>query len=220
MEVLQYSWHGSIIQCMLKPMKDEKAVKVALPNTHPPLGLLGDIEQRFIELWGDMSSWWGVSRTMAEIHGLLYITSGALAAEEIQERLGISRGNVSMNIRTLVEWGLVRKVRRRGQRREYYECLTDVWEMFTVLAAQRKRREIDPIIRTLKDCHTLLQAEVTAHTKVPEATQEHFRRVEDLLRFLLLVENLAIHFFRRDQGLREVLEMLVQGQAPTEPGQK
>ncbi|HMP18195.1 MAG TPA: MarR family transcriptional regulator, partial [Gemmatales bacterium] len=89
------------------------------------------VEQRFIELWGDLSSWWGVSRTMAEIHGLLFITSTPHSAEDIQEKLGISRGNVSMNIRTLVEWGLVRRVRKRGDRRDYYESLTDVWEMFT-----------------------------------------------------------------------------------------
>ena len=189
-------------------MKGVNPVKLANGVKSSQTKLLTNVEQRFIELWGDMSSWWGVSRTMAEIHGLLYITSGALSAEDIQERLGISRGNVSMNIRTLVEWGLVRKVRKRGQRREYYESLTDVWEMFTVLAAQRKRREIDPIIRTLKDCRELLKGEITGSTKVPEMVEQHFRRVEDLLRFLLLVENLAIHFFRRDQGLREVLEML------------
>ena len=81
----------------------------------------GLVEQRFIELWGDMSSWWGVSRTMAEIHGLLFITSTPHSAEDIQNSLGISRGNVSMNIRTLVEWGLVRRVRKRGDRRDYYE---------------------------------------------------------------------------------------------------
>src|SRR5262245_52640058 len=114
----------------MKSMKDVNNVKVLTPKA-PPSKVLADVENRFIELWGDMSSWWGVSRTMAEIHGLLYLTSGALSAEEIQERLGISRGNVSMNIRTLVEWGLVRKVRKRGERREYFESITDVWEMFT-----------------------------------------------------------------------------------------
>src|SRR4029453_15949164 len=87
------------------------------------------VEQRFIELWGDMSSWWGVSRPMAEIHGFLFITSTPHSAEDIQKRLGISRGNVSMNIRTLVEWGLVRRVRKRGDRGDYSESLTDVWEM-------------------------------------------------------------------------------------------
>src|SRR5258708_6784142 len=132
---------------MLKRAKSVKPDGVAL-DQH-----LAEVEQRFVELWGDMSSWWGVSRTMAEIHGLLYITGEHLAAEQTQQPRGISRGNVSMNIRTLVEWGLVRRVRKRGDRRDYYESLTDVWEMFTVLATQRKRREIDPVIRTLHQCY-------------------------------------------------------------------
>ncbi|MCS7071470.1 MAG: MarR family transcriptional regulator, partial [Anaerolinea sp.] len=135
-------------------MKDAKTVnrdQLSKTSQQSAQKTLTQVEQRFIELWGDMSSWWGVNRTMAEIHGLLYITGAALSAEQIQTRLGISRGNVSMNIRTLVEWGLVRRVRRRGDRKEYYESLTDVWEMFTVLAQQRKRREIDPILKTLKD---------------------------------------------------------------------
>jgi HTH-type transcriptional regulator, glycine betaine synthesis regulator len=194
----------------MKLMKDVNIVNVTVPAKAALMKPLADVENRFIELWGDMSSWWGVSRTMAEIHGLLYLTVGPLSAEEIQDRLGISRGNVSMNIRTLVEWGLVRKVRKRGERKEYFESLTDVWEMFTVLATQRKRREIDPIIRTLKDCRELMHTEVAAHPKVSEAVKQQFQRIEDLLRFLLLIENLAIHFFTRNQGLREILETLAQ----------
>ncbi len=168
------------------------------------------VEQRFIELWGDMSSWWGVSRTMAEIHGLLFITSRPHSAEEIQDRLGISRGNVSMNIRTLVEWGLVRRVRKRGDRRDYYESLTEVWEMFTVLASQRKRREIDPIVKTLKQCREdLANIEPVSSSKNSESrTRHHVLRVEELLGFLLTVEKVAEHFFKNNQGLREAMELL------------
>src|ERR671934_1774607 len=97
-----------------------------------------------------MSSLWGISPTMAEIHGLLYITGSALSMDDIMDRLAISRGNVSMNLSKLVEWGLVRRVHKRGDRKEYYESLSDVWEMFTLVAAQRKRREIDPILNTLR----------------------------------------------------------------------
>src|SRR4051794_17928690 len=123
---------------MLKATKHAKSAKITKKELDQRLRA---IEDDFVALWGDMSSWWGVSRTMAEIHGLLFITGEALSAEEIQNRLGISRGNVSMNVRTLVEWGLVRRVRRRGDRREYFDSPGDVWEMFTQLAAQRKRRE-------------------------------------------------------------------------------
>ncbi len=167
------------------------------------------VEQRFIELWGDMSSWWGVSRTMAEIHGLLFITSTPHSAEDIQTKLGISRGNVSMNIRTLVEWGLVRRVRKRSDRREYYESLTDVWEMFTVLASQRKRREIDPIVKTLKQCRTDLDS--LEQTK--EAPDHHVARVDELLGFLLTVEKVAEHFFKNNEGLREAMQLLAQTEA-------
>jgi len=165
------------------------------------------VEQRFIELWGDMSSWWGVSRTMAEIHGLLFITSTPHSAEDIQKRLGISRGNVSMNIRTLVEWGLVRRVRKRGDRRDYYESLTDVWEMFTVLASQRKRREIDPIVKTLKQCREDLDG-LNGSRKDAVKPHHHVQRVEELLGFLLTVEKVAEHFFTNNQGLREAMELL------------
>ena len=111
---------------------------------------LDEVEQDFVGLWRQMSSLWGVSPTMAEIHGLLYITGSALSMDDIMARLEISRGNVSMNLSKLVEWGLVRRVHQRGDRRDYYESLRDVWEMFTLVAAQRKRREIDPILNTLR----------------------------------------------------------------------
>src|SRR4030081_693488 len=120
---------------------------------------LDSVEQEFVGLWRTMSSLWGISPTMAEIHGLLYITGAALSMDDIMARLGISRGNVSMNLSKLVEWGLVKRVHKRGDRRDYYESLGDVWEMFTLVASQRKRREIDPIINTLRACRERLSAE-------------------------------------------------------------
>jgi DNA-binding transcriptional regulator GbsR (MarR family) len=184
-------------------------IKEKKPANHAK-AVYDQVEQRFIELWGDMSSWWGVSRTMAEIHGLLFITGTPHSAGEIQERLGISRGNVSMNIRTLVEWGLVRRVRKRGDRRDYYESLTDVWEMFTVLASQRKRREIDPIVKTLKQCRedlANLDSKPSKKSGLPQPRQ-HVQRVDELLGFLLTVEKVAEHFFTNNQGLREAMELL------------
>src|SRR6202007_233127 len=113
---------------------------------------LEQVEDRFVDLWDTMSSLWGISPTMARIHGLLYITGAALSMDDIMTRLAISRGNVSMNLTKLVEWGLVKRVHKRGDRRDYYESLGDVWEMFPLVAAQRKRREIDPILSTLRRC--------------------------------------------------------------------
>src|ERR1043166_3897915 len=141
---------------------------------------LDDVETQFVDLWRTMSSLWGISPTMAEIHGLLYITGSALSMDDIMLRLAISRGNVSMNLSKLVEWGLVRRVHKRGDRRDYYESLSDVWEMFTLVAQQRKRREIDPILNTLRRCRDELSPETLGQQAHDSAAREHFRRVNDI----------------------------------------
>src|SRR3974390_1193996 len=88
---------------------------------------LTEVDDQFVGLWRTLSSLWGISPTMAEIHGLLFISGEALSMDDIMERLRISRGNVSMNLTKLLEWGLVRRVHVRGLRRDYYESLSDVW---------------------------------------------------------------------------------------------
>jgi DNA-binding transcriptional regulator GbsR (MarR family) len=169
---------------------------------------LQEVEDQLVSLWRTMSSLWGVSPTMAEIHGLLYISGAALTMDDIMDRLGISRGNVSMNLSKLVEWGLVRRVHQRGDRRDYYESLRDVWEMFTLVLAQRKRREVDPILTTLRKCKEALSSETLgAHAEDP-AARERFRRVDDLLSLLSLVDSLAQRFFESHRGLREAVELL------------
>src|SRR5947208_4466385 len=135
---------------------------------------LRDVEEQFVGLWRTMSSLWGISPTMAEIHGLLYITGAALTMDDIMDRLGISRGNVSMNLSKLVEWGLVKRVHKRGDRRDYYESLSDVWEMFTLVANQRKRREIDPILTMLRQCKEELSPEVLGPQSESDAARERF----------------------------------------------
>ena len=171
---------------------------------------LDAVEEEFVGLWRSMSSLWGISPTMAEIHGLLYITGAALSMDDIMERLKISRGNVSMNLSKLVEWGLVRRVHERGDRRDYYESLSDVWEMFTLVAAQRKRREIDPILTTLRHCRDELTPEVLGPRAAEPEAQERFRRVNDLYSFVALMDSLAQRFFESRRGLREAVKLLEQ----------
>jgi DNA-binding transcriptional regulator GbsR (MarR family) len=168
---------------------------------------LQEVEDRFVDLWDTMSSLWGISPTMARIHGLLYITGAALSMDDIMARLAISRGNVSMNLSKLVEWGLVRRVHQRGDRKDYYESLNDVWEMFTLVANQRKRREIDPILTTLRRCREELTSEGLDRDA---AGQERYRRVGDLLDFLKLVEGLAQRFFESHRSLREAVDLLAE----------
>src|SRR6188474_184937 len=110
----------------------------------------------FIRRWGEMGQTWGINRTMAEIHALLYITGQGLCTDDVMERLNISRGNASMSLRALVDWGIIRRMHRRGERREYFESIGDVWEMFSIIAAERKRREMDPVLETIKQCQRML----------------------------------------------------------------
>jgi DNA-binding transcriptional regulator GbsR (MarR family) len=168
------------------------------------------VEDRFVDLWDSMSSLWGISPTMARIHGLLHITGAALTMDDIMARLGISRGNVSMNLSKLVEWGLVRRVHKRGDRRDYYESLSDVWEMFTLVANQRKRREIDPMLAGLRKCRDELSPEALGPLAAEAPAQQRFQRVNELLKFLSLMEGLAQRFFESHRGLREAVELLAQ----------
>jgi DNA-binding transcriptional regulator GbsR (MarR family) len=171
---------------------------------------LNAIEEEFVGLWRSMSSLWGISPTMAEIHGLLYITGAALSMDDIMARLGISRGNVSMNLSKLADWGLIRRVHHRGDRRDYYESLSDVWEMFTLVAAQRKRREIDPILNTLRQCREQLSADTLGSSADTPQAADRRRRVSDLLSFLTLMDSLAQRFFESHRGLRAALDLLSQ----------
>jgi DNA-binding transcriptional regulator GbsR (MarR family) len=168
------------------------------------------MEDEFVELWNNMGSLWGISPTMARIHGLLYITGAALSMDDIMTRLGISRGNVSMNASKLLEWGLVRRVHKRGDRREYYESLSDVWEMFTLVAKQRKRREIDPILNTLRRCREELSLEELGSLADTPAARERSRRVNDLFKFLSQMDSLAQRFFESHRSLRAAVDLLAQ----------
>lgn len=171
---------------------------------------LQEVEDHFVDLWDTMSSLWGISPTMARIHGLLYITGAALSMDDIMARLTISRGNVSMNLSKLVEWGLVRRVHKRGNRRDYYESLADVWEMFALVAQQRKRREIDPILSTLRRCRDELDAAGLGESAEEGEARERFRRVNNLLDFLKLVEGLAYRFFESNRGLKQAVDLLAE----------
>jgi DNA-binding transcriptional regulator GbsR (MarR family) len=119
---------------------------------------LATAQDLFIRRWGEMGQTWGINRTMAEIHAFLYITGQPRCTDDVMERLNISRGNASMSLRALCDWGIVRRRHRPGERREYFESLGDVWEMFSIIAAERKRREMDPVLETIKQCQRMLGA--------------------------------------------------------------
>lgn len=166
------------------------------------------VEQEFVDLWRRMSALWGISPTMAEIHGLLFITGRELSMDDIMERLTISRSNVSMNVSKLIEWGLIRRVHKRGDRRDYYESLHETWEMFTLVVEQRKRREIDPILNTLQHCEAQLSPEQLGAAAEEPDIADRRRRINELLSLLTLMDTLATRFFEAHRGLKQALEKL------------
>ncbi len=123
------------------------------------MSTLSQAETQFYLHWGKMARNWGISRTMGEIHALLYITAREWSAEDIMEELEISRGNVSMTLRELVNWQLVYRVHRRGERREFYIAEHDVWTIFNRILVERKRREFDPTIAALDQLAELAAAD-------------------------------------------------------------
>jgi DNA-binding transcriptional regulator GbsR (MarR family) len=113
---------------------------------------LSPVMQKFILHWGEMGTRWGINRTMAQIHALLYIAPKPLDAEEIATTLSVARSNVSTCLRELQGWGIVRVVHVMGDRRDHFESMKDVWEMFQQIMDERKKREIDPTLATLREC--------------------------------------------------------------------
>lgn len=112
---------------------------------------LNETQQRFIVHWGEKGTRWGFNRTVAQIHALLFLSPRPLDAEEIADTLQVSRSNVSMSIRELEGWGLIRTTQKMGDRRTYYETLESAWEMFRLIKVERQKRELVPTISLLRD---------------------------------------------------------------------
>lgn len=112
---------------------------------------LSDVQRRFILHWGEMGTRWGINRTVAQVHALLYISTRPLDAEEITETLAVARSNVSGSLRELQSWGIVKMVHVMDDRRDHFESMKDPWEMFRVVLDERKRREIDPTLAMLRE---------------------------------------------------------------------
>ncbi len=110
---------------------------------------LTEAKQQFISSWGAFGTQWGINRTMAQIHALLLVSTNPLTQDDIMEELSISRGNVNMNIRELISWSLVDRVIVSGERKEYFTAEKDIWKVATQIIKERKKRELDPMIKLL-----------------------------------------------------------------------
>ena len=130
--------------------------------------------QRFVLHWGEMGSRWGQNRTVAQIHGLLYIVGRPMHAEEIAETLGVARSNVSTSLKELQNWNLVTVVHVMGDRRDHFQTFTDIWELFRTIVSERKEREFDPttaMLRELTAAPTFEREDAATKARIQETLQ-------------------------------------------------
>jgi DNA-binding transcriptional regulator GbsR (MarR family) len=169
----------------------------------------GTLVREFVEHWGMMARAWGINPTMGELFALLYITGTDWTAEELRQWLRVSRGNVSMNLRELLAWGVVRKLHRPGERRELFHAETEVWTLFRRILKERKRRELDPTLMVLDRISRLSE------------TKPEFRdlktRVESLRHFFGLIDGLAVRLLSLETQELSEFGMLL-GEDPAASG--
>ncbi len=139
---------------------------------------------QFVLLWGEMASAWGINKTMAQIHALLYAESNPMDTDTIMQQLSISRGNANMNLRNLMQWQLIQKVHFKGERKDFYTAEKDVWNIVAILVRERHQREVDPIKQSLKEQLSLFdEAE-----HLPGDETEFKERIEEFIEFLEMFE--------------------------------
>jgi DNA-binding transcriptional regulator GbsR (MarR family) len=142
---------------------------------------LSPVAQKFILHWGEMGTRWGINRTVAQVHALLFISPAPLDAEEIADTLAVARSNVSTSLRELQGWGIVHVVHVLGDRRDHFESVKDVWEIFRIVSQERKRREIDPTLKVLRECVDGPPREGDDYTR---------QRLESMVEFLTIMTGL------------------------------
>lgn len=141
--------------------------------------------ERFVVHWGEMGAKWGINRSVAQIHALLYVSGHPMPADEIVEVLSIARSNVSTGLKELQSWGIVKITHVLGDRRDHFEAIADVWETFRLILHERKRREADPTLRLLREC-----VEEANQTKKPTAEDVRAKdRLTEMLAFFEIANN-------------------------------
>ena len=187
------------------------SITVEEPSRTPVEQKLRNSQDTFIRRWGEMGQTWGINRTMGEIFAFLYITGQPQCTDDVMERLHISRGNASMSLRALCDWGIIRRQHRRGERREYFESLGDVWEMFSIIAAERKRREMDPVLETIRQCQQMLSEQslgkAAAKQEAVRLTRERLAGMEE---FMEVTNKIFQQFVgNAKSGLTKVVKVLL-----------
>ncbi len=198
---------------VLTDLADEAEVAVPAVKAKPMTAVeqrLREVQDTFIRRWGEMGQTWGINRTMAEIHALLFIVGMPLCTDDVMERLHISRGNSSMNLRALCDWGIIKRLHKRGERREFFESLTDVWEMFSIIAAERKRREMDPVLETIKQCQEMLGEQALGKAAKLDPVQITRQRLAGMEDFMKVTNKVFQQFVgNAKSGLTRVVKVLL-----------
>ena len=155
---------------------------------------LKEAKEKFINAWGTLGSNWGINRTMAQLHAYLLVSSEPLPAEEIMEALNISRGNTNMNLRMLIDWGLVVRTHKQGERKEFFKAEKDMWKVFTRIAKERRRRELEPIFNVLEE---------VSHVKTGKSdreTKEFLNTIEGIQNFAVKTDKMLERLIRADES--------------------
>jgi DNA-binding transcriptional regulator GbsR (MarR family) len=153
-----------------------------------------EAKQQFLQTWGKLGSEWGINRTMAQVHALLLISPEPLSADEIMEELNISRGNVNMNVRELIDWDLVSKILVPGERKEFFTAEKDIWEIAKRVAKERKRREIEPVLKVLD------QLSKVEGDKKDKKVKEFTERIAELNDFVAKMDKSVDTMLKADEN--------------------
>lgn len=173
---------------------------------------------RFVQEWGRMSSNWGINRTMAQIHALLFVTSKPFTMDEICDKLAISRGNASMSLRGLIDWGVIKRSRPKGERHDYYQSDTDAITMVAQVLRERKRREFDPTLAVLQTCLNSLPHDSDSNPPTQRINEllAVFETVDLAYNYAMLTDERFRYIVNHRGELRELLEA-VQSTAQDHP---
>lgn len=152
---------------------------------------LEDAKIKYIHTWGSLATSWGINKTMAQVHALLLVSTKPLSAEDIMETLKISRGNVNMNVRALIDWGIVQKEFVVGERKEFFVANKDMWELFKQITKERKKREIEPVLKVLADLQVI--------EETSEEAQEFKKVLGDLSKVTTTVNGILDKAIKADE---------------------
>jgi DNA-binding transcriptional regulator GbsR (MarR family) len=188
-----------------RPTSLQTAAAARVDDALPVIDEIRAAQDRFIQFWGEMGTRWGVQRSMTEVHALLFISGEPLSAEDIMERLSISRGSVSTTLKQLAEWGLVQRVRLkdRADRRDYHQAEQDVWKLFYTILRARKRREFDPLVEELGGCRVAQKG-----SRKSDGSKQHDQKIDELLELCKFFDGLANTVSKSGKGIERASKLL------------